>query len=533
LREKKMLLISLCLVMFMSIVLAACSDNKNSNKENNPIDNENPSSTGKLTDKDVTYTIALPENALQPINPNSPSIQVVYEKTGIKLKIMVIPGSDYESKMNTLLAGGQLPDFFAAWGQPMDLYESGALLPMRDLIEGNAPIIQNDYDTIAGLDRTMINDDIYFLPMIRRDVNFEKGTLPIIRMDLLEEQKLDIPTTWDELHVVLGKLRDAYPNSIPYGARGDGRLLIDPLSPLRSMGAHYDVYPDKDNVWHLGRIEPEYKKAVEFYNQLYTEKILDNEYLLVSTQDWLEGLSSGKYLYFYDNPVFIDQVTKPLQSIQPNARFEPLPILENWYGEKKNYAQPDHYFNQWAVNKKVKDPELAVKFWDWLYSEEGQLAFNYGVEGENYEIDTNGSPQWTQATLDKYLSVDNSYYALQSALGVGNLSFAPSWLSASADVFRAMAADSISPEYIHNLYKDDPAIIKIPVQAPYTRDEGEQLKIIRQKINDYSQTELNKFLSGQRPLNQFDQFVQEVKSRGADDMLVIVNEAEKRFNASK
>ncbi|WP_168122114.1 extracellular solute-binding protein [Paenibacillus sp. HB172176] len=532
------------IITAMAVVLIAsgCSSNKGNSGSNPSASNGAASSapseagenaSGKLTDKDVEFTIALSENALQPINADSPSLQVIYEKTGIKLKPVVIPGADYATKMNTLLAGGKLPDFFLLWGEPMEIYDSGALLPMRELIEKNAPEIQKYYDTVEGLDRTMIMNDIYTLPMIRADENYEKGTLPIIRTDLLEEQGLDIPTTWDELYDVLLKLRDAYPNSIPYGARGDNRLLIDTLSPLRSLGAHYDLYPNTDGVWELGRTQDSYKGALEMYNKMYENKILDNEYLLVDTQSWLEGLSSGKYLFFYDNPVFIDRVTQPLKQIQPNAKFEPLPILANADGERKNYKQPDHYFNRWGVNKKVSDPELAVKFLNWLYSEEGMLALNYGEEGVDYELDSEGKPQWKQEIVDKYSSVENGFYTLQSDLGVGELFFSPVWLSAAADLFRAPAEDSISPLYVHNLYKDDPAIISIPQLPPFTQEEGTRLKEIRQTINDYSQVQLNKFVSGEKDLSEFESFAQEIMSKGGKEMEEIANAAEQRFQENR
>ena len=270
-RKMKSSISWMLVVLAVTLVINGCSQGNSKSNSPSPTGSASnstgsDSASGKLTDKDVEFTIAMSENALQPIKTDSASLKVIYEKTGIKLKPVVIPGADYAAKMNTLLVGGMLPDFFLLWGEPMEIYDSGALLPMRELIEKNAPEIQKYYDTVENLDRTMIMNDIYTLPMIRADENYEKGTLPIIRTDLLEEQGLEIPTTWDELYDVLLKLRDAYPNSIPYGARGDNRLLVDTLSPLRSLGAHYDLYPNAEGEWELGRTQPSYKKAIELYN---------------------------------------------------------------------------------------------------------------------------------------------------------------------------------------------------------------------------------------------------------------------------
>ncbi|THF77759.1 extracellular solute-binding protein [Cohnella fermenti] len=536
-RKSKTAFSWLIAVLAVTLVVSGCSQGSN-NSSSSPSSSATEASnegdtSGRLTDKDVEFTIAMSENSLQPINADSPSLKVIYEKTGIKLKPVIIPGADYATKMNTLLVSGELPDFFLLWGEPMDIYDTGALLPMRELIKENAPELQKYYDTVENLDRTMIMDDIYTLPMIRADENYEKGTLPIIRTDLLEEQGLETPTTWDELYEVLLKLRDAYPDSIPYGARGDNRLLVDTLSPLRSLGAHYDLYPNADGNWELGRAQTSYKKALELYNKMYENKILDNEYLLVDTQAWLEGLSSGKYLFFYDNPVFIDRVTQPLKQIQPNAKFEPLPILANDEGERKNYKQPDHYFNRWGVNKRVSDPELAVKFLNWLYSEEGMLALNYGEEGVHYELDSAGQPQWKQEIVDKYSNVENPFYTIQSDIGIGELFFTPVWKSSAADQFKTTDEGSISPLYIHNMYKDDPAIISIPQLPPFTQEEGAELKEIRQAINDYSLVQLNKFVSGAKDLSEFEQFAKEIMDKGGSRMEQIANEAEKRFQESK
>ena len=37
-------------------------------------------------------------------------------------------------------------------------------------------------------------------------------------------------------------------------------------------------------------------------------------------------------------------------------------------------------------------PEIAIKLFDYFYSEDGALLCNYGVEGETFEYDENGQP---------------------------------------------------------------------------------------------------------------------------------------------
>jgi putative aldouronate transport system substrate-binding protein len=159
--------------------------------------------------------------------------------------------------------------------------------------------------------------------------------------------------------------------------------------------------------------------------------------------------------------------------------------------------------------------------------------FNYGIEGDSYTI-VDGQPQFTQKTLDTYLAMDNPYYAVQSAYGLGDHFFVPSWLNLSKNVFRGESKPgTIDAYYIFDFYKDDPAIMELPVLPPFTIEESAKITEIRRNLDDYSRSEINKFIMGKRPFNEWDVFVREMKSRGSDDLVVIVNTAEQRHLKQK
>lgn len=526
----------ICLMLVIS--LTACGGQQK-NEGSSAGESTNPSSdsagssaagSAKLTDKPVTYTLALKETANQPIKADSPTIAEIEKITGIKLKLIIIPESDFSTKMNALYSTNNLPDFFTLWTQPSDIAKSKVLLPLKDLIKEYAPNIQKDIDSIPDLQRIQVDNEIYSLAEIRRDTNLEVGATPNIRVDKLKELGLSMPTTWEELYTVLKKFKEAYPDSIPWGCRGENTLLRSNLSPIRSLGGSYDLYKNDSGVWNLGRMEDSYKDALSFLHKLYTEKILDNEYLVTSAQDWKDRLGSGKYLFYYDNPVFLDSFNANLSKVDPNARFEPIPILENSKGERLNYRHPTNYYNYWAISSKVDNPTLAIKFWNWLYSEDAGYLLNYGVKGEHWDM-TDGKPQFKQSLLDKYMNGSNDpVYAVSSDLGIGNLFFTPSWYSQYADPFRTYGSNNVNSKFIYNVYSNElNTLLEQPIEPPYTTDEADKIKKIRQNIDDYSKNEVNKFVTGDSDLSKFDTFVQELKKKGADDLVSMVNEAEKRF----
>lgn len=178
----------------------------------------------------------------------------------------------------------------------------------------------------------------------------------MIRGDLLEKNQLPMPTTWAELEETLEKLHEIYPEMIPYSARGQNRLIgIDYLSVTRSIGADYNMHRDENNVWHLGRIESRYRDFLVFMNRLYSKGLLDSEYLTKSLSNLQEECSAGKVMFFYENPTFVADINKTLASVDSEAYFTMVPLLENQYGETANYRARDHKFNMYADFRQLQE----------------------------------------------------------------------------------------------------------------------------------------------------------------------------------
>ena len=383
---------------------------------------------------------------------------------------------------------------------------------------------------IPELSRYKVDGGIYTLAQIRRDENWEQGSVPCIRTDLLEEQGLEVPTTWDELYSVLSALSKAYPDSIAYGARGDDRVLFNYMSPIKGLGGDYGLYQDTDGVWHMGCLEDSYKEALEYIHKLYEEGILDNEYLIVSADDWKSGLGTGKYLFYYDNPVFLDTLNKTLRETDPDAKLEPIMFLANDEGETVNYGHSNNYYNVWGINTDTENKEIVMKFVDWLYSEEGGYLMNYGVEGVHWEM-VDGKPQFLDSIIEEYKSrTGDPTYEAGSEIGIGDLFLDMSWYSNYDAAFKTTSEESWTRENIHKVYADHmDDVIQQPIEPPYTADESARITEINQSYLDYSKTEINKFVSGERSFDDWDAFVQELIDKGAQERVDIANQAEQRF----
>lgn len=481
-----------------------------------------------LSDEMVTITYARPESSLQPYNPDCATVKWIRENLGIDLQVSTY--SDYETKMNTLLAANQLPDLFTIWGNVSDVVGTGCLLELSDLIEEYAPNITEDYKNIPELSRYKMDGGIYTLAQIRRDDNWEQGSVPCIRTDLLEEQGIPVPATWEELYEALDALSKAYPDSIAYGTRGDDRLLFNYMSPVKGLGGDYGLYQDDAGTWHMGCLEDSYKESLMYIHKMYEAGILDNEYLIVSADDWKSGLGTGKYLFYYDNPVFLDTLNKTLRETNPDAKLEPIMFLANDKGETVNYGHSDNYYNVWGISADTEKKEVLMKFVNWLYSEQGGYLMNYGVEGVHWEM-KDGKPQFLDSIVEEYKArTGDPTYEAGSEIGIGDLFLDMSWYSNYDAAFKSTSEEAWTRETIHQVYADHmDCVIQQPIEPPYTTEESARITEINQSYMDYSKTEINKFVSGERSFDEWDAFVQELVAKGAQERVDIANRAEERF----
>lgn len=484
-----------------------------------------------LTDSPVTITYMRAENAAIPVQDNVSSTRQILERTGIDLDIVAVPNADYNTKMTALYASNDLPDIFAPFNMTKrEMVEDGAVLCLTDLINEYAPHIKAYYEQYGDLYRTMLDGEIYSLPQIRVDQNLEAGCLPHIRADLLEKAGLEMPKTWDELATTLETLCTQFGVN-GWAGRGTGRIIGNSdYAWLDSFGASFSYYTDKDGLWHIGMIEPEYKDAMTYLKGLVDKKLIDEEWITTTTAEWQEKLSSGNFIFFYDNPTFASGINTALSAVDPEARFELIPLLENPYGKVQNYKQPTHYVDSYYVSADVADPVLLIKFLDWCYSMEGAITFGYGREGETYYIDEAGNPQWLPEILERYANAEDAYYQASSDLGVNNGYFCTTWMDLTIEVFRTSTnPDEITRQFVYKMYEEqlnDGTIVEKTIIPPLSSEQDARAQEIKQAVWDLAITEFSKFVMGARPMEEYDAFIQELVNLGAQEWADILNEAE-------
>lgn len=308
----------------------------------------------------------------------------IAKKTNISLKtVSSKSASDETTAFNTLLASGDLPDLvmYSKAKQTFPKYgKEGAFAKLNDLIDKYAPNIQKELEDVDVREYfTAADGNIYFLAGINPHLPASGW---FVRKDWLEKLGLKEPTTVQEYHDMLVAFRDGDPNGngikdeVPYFNRFDG---IGHLLLLFDTVTNWEIRGDKIVY---GPTTEEFKTAYENLAQWYAEGLIDKEIFTrgAKSRDKLLGDNVGGSTHDWFGST--SQYNDFLKETVPGIKFEPIAPPN-----KKEYTQRDLVnLTGIAISDTSVKKEAAIRFIDFMFSEEGSRLSNFGIEGKHYDM---------------------------------------------------------------------------------------------------------------------------------------------------
>ncbi|MEK3720440.1 extracellular solute-binding protein [Paenibacillus sp. FSL H8-0034] len=525
-KKKIMLMSCLCITLLGA---AACSSNQGGKQANGntPAAAGGEKAGGKLLAEPITFKVMTVDSSPQ-IVKDAPVFKHIFDKTNVKIELEPVPSANYDQKAQTLIATNNLPDITRIPnGKPYfnEAAKNGMFLPISDYLD-YAPNIKRLMKENKEIGKGEVNGKLYGFPLLGQ-WKLQLAQAPMIRMDLLKEQNLEVPKTFDDLYKVLKKLKEAYPDKIPFTNREGAANLLTSMG--FGMGSGFKIYYDPNvegGKYVYGPSRPEFKAPLEYLNKLYKEKLLDPDYAVNTVDNMKEKLSSGRALFYYDNNSFGDQFNASLKPVSPKAQFELLLPLKNDLGQTRNLMYKKDWLHHFTINAKIKNPQAAVKFLDWMYSDEGTLITNYGIEGEHFKLE-GGKPVIMDSIMKQFANAKDPFRNMQNALGIGFQTF-------TLNVDEHPMATMSSPDLVRwsELITTKNGYISEVAPPPFTDSEIDKLKTILSKVDTIVNQEIDKFVMGARPMSEFDSFAQKLKESGASEIEKIYNEANDRYQKS-
>ena len=132
---------------------------------------------------------------------------------------------------------------------------------------------------------------------------------------------------------------------------------------------------------------------------------------------YLAKISSGRVLGLIDADWDVAEAQRALREAGKQERMHgmyPVTLTEEY---KHPNFQDTGYLGGWGIGISVdcEDPVRAIKFIDYLASEEGQILQNWGIEGEHYEV-VDGKRVISEEEMEK--RNNNANYVKETGIGV-------------------------------------------------------------------------------------------------------------------
>ena len=351
-------------------------------------------------------------------NWDNPVAKAITEATGVTLDVSYPVASQGDAKEDValMIANDEYPDMIYAKGSATDLYQAGALIDMTDLIEKYGPNIKKMYG--AEMEKLKWSQDdpgIYQLSYAGvNQKTLTTGGSCQIQWAALKENDYKYPKTLDEYEKMIKSYLAAHPKTedgldmigITMSASdwhwmitlGNPAGLIADASPDNGQW----IIDDEYNV-HYKHVTDEEKEYFKWLCRMYNEGILDPNFATQTDDDYIAKVASGRVVAITDAEWHYSQCEATLVADgKVDQTYVGLPVtLREDQIEKALLYQGTTVGWGIGITKSCEDPVRAIKFLDYLCSDEGQILYHWGIEGENYFLDDNGQPYRTDEEVAK------------------------------------------------------------------------------------------------------------------------------------
>lgn len=457
-----------------------------------------------------------------------------------------------EEYITLTFAADDLPDLILGAGlTPAQIYEYGVieeqLLDVAPYLTAElAPqmtALFEKYDDMRST-ITLPNGAIYCFPYVIARDNPETYGNTAINVELMKEVGItEKPKTLDGIVDFLYKVKALGDDVIPLC--GAWSTANPSAMILRAMGYEMNDHTDKTGAKITVRngeiVVPAatetYKAFLELMNKFYVDGIIDKDFftndnivLQAQTAEKRVGILGSTCYYINPNPDFY-------------LDFESTPVLSSEYCEEafstgKNYIS----FGGCLISSKTEYPELLVRWCDWMMTSEGTNAAWVGANKNNAGIMLEGWGGWYMNENYSRCDVDRETYpdkwtgAVQylreqvAGFNMGSLGYVveEDWYRQTmsglpyVDKTQTWAKDPMNAGFYYrtNSYEEYTPYLRTDVSSInffFDEDTTDRIIELEAVLFDKIENETAKFITGARPLSEFDAFQEELKKLGVEE----------------
>lgn len=431
------------------------------------------------------------------------------ERTGVTLDFTTANLLTASDSMSLMVAANELPDIIFNFG----MFYTGN---MDDLADGDVIVDFCDYEDLMPNYFDILNNN----PSIARDVYTEAGAVvlaeniqdslipssgPAIRQDWLDADGLDTPVTVDDLYNVLKTFQEKNDCAHPFWIAANGNSTLNSAFGVSVAGDNNNlggwIYEDGEVKYCVPM--DGFRDYIQLMADWYSEGLISPDFMSqtmnnTANDDEIIGNASG----FFTTSV--NGLTN-LSGYEPDSNVQPVRAMVLNEGDLSGFDDAGTSRiskGGAAVAGTCSDIELAVRILDYLYSDDGILLENYGVEGVSFEYDDNGDPVFTDLVTN---NPDGYEFALCL---IKYTSSTPSSICINERNYLGYTDAQVNAI---DLWLRNTTSTQAP-GAVWTTDAQTEYSSIASDVGSYVSTTCLQFITGGKSMDEWDSFIEDVQS---------------------
>lgn len=458
---------------------------------------------------------------------DTPVAKAIKERTGVNI-IYVHPSSPEQFQL--MLAGNELTDIVKdGWvdsvsGGPQYAIDEGYIYRLNEILDMFSPNLkkvleENEvYDKQAKTDR----GDYYVYPFFYGGEKLRVASGPILRKDLLDKVGLAVPETVDEWETVLTAFKEKFDATAPMA--GAFASMANCIAPAFNVWTGW--HRNGDTVVY-GPYEEGYKDLLAKLHDWYKKGLIDPDFATSDSKkvnaDMLNGRSGAVYGWAGSG---MGQWLK-------SATIEGFDLVGAKYAAPQKGATPEYGVMGGhllvncgaAITKQCKNVELAARFLDYGYSEEGHILYNFGIEGESFEwVDKDGEkyPQYTDYVMN------NETYTASQMLAFYNFA-SYNGLMVQDERYIEQYYPTTQQKEAQEIWAQTNMDNHLLPQIYLKEEETEEDSNIMANITTYVEEMTAKFITGAESLDNYDKYLAQLREFGVEKAIKFRQDAYNRY----
>ncbi|MBD2871877.1 ABC transporter substrate-binding protein [Paenibacillus arenilitoris] len=534
------------MLALMIAVVAACSSNNNGGASNSESPAAGNAGAGDAKAEDytfgedqtfhsnepVTYSMMYSDHENYPTKEDWRLWSAIKEKTNVEFDLSITARTEYENQKSLLVNSGDAPYIIPKTYDESAFVASGQIVPVSDWVQymPNYMKAVKDWGMEEDLKAKMKNDGKYYvLPGMWEIAG--GGYSYIIRKDVFEAAGVDVEGqqgnwTYEEFAEAMKKVKEHTGAQYVFSDqfKGDSALNITAVQYGVTGGwglSNGLVFDHEKQQFTFADASDDFKNYLGYFNKLITDGIMDPESF---TQE--DDAARAK---FFKGDTFvisgIYQVLADFKSKMQDPNAELYMITQPGGPKGKLRVETSRLENGIMISQNALD-DLGeegfikmLRFVDWLwYSNEGQTLSLWGVEGETYDKDAEGSIvlksdiyyNGINEGASKQLNVDFGFAGGVFAYG------------GSAELRMSKMTEG-EKDFVNRVQSTrEPRKLAPPIMG--TPEESEQMNLISTPLMDYVKTMTLKFITGQESFDKWDEYKAQVEANGSTRYTDMANE---------